>query len=334
MRNLFLEIKKRIKKLANGEYPIDFIVYKAFSKQKEISKSFPFTIYRIVEKKIKQIGCAKELDLPTYDGLDQSTHPTICKYNGIYYLAATPFPYGNDLYENPCVYKSKDGEHFAPIEGGYPLVKPSEHDQLIYLSDPYLYVEKDKLCLIYRECAYYDNDSYIANLYKIEMDKEDKWSKPVKIFECCSGAMSPCLTTEGEKQFLYYVSFSGNNTILMKKSIDDDEEETVLVEGIPFDMMLWHIDIFRMEDSTVTGLFTIAADHYGSKARLFVAKQENGKWIVGNEIIFDEQLITKMYKASMVQLNDASYRLYVSLRRKDRKWKIYYVDYFRFQDYI
>ena len=331
---MFLGIKKRIKKLTNGEYPLDFIVYKTFTKQRVISKSFPFAIYRIVEKRMKQIGCGKELNLPTYDGLNQSTHPTICKYNDLFYLASTPFPYGNDLYENPCVYKSDDGKCFVPVEGGFPIVKPNEHKQLIYLSDPYLYSEGNNLCLIYRECAYYDKVSYNAILYKMEMDKEEKWSKPVKIFESRSGAMSPCVINEGGSQFLYYVSFSGKKTELIKKCVDDDAEQIVPVYKIPLDMMLWHMDMFTVEENKVFGLFTMAADHYGSKARLFVAKQNNGSWIVGKEIIFNEQLITKMYKASIVQINDGSYRLYVSLRRKDRKWKIYYVDNFRFQDYV
>lgn len=331
---MFSGIKIRIAKLISGDYPLDYIIYRIFTRDRVISDSFPKKLYNLLGRKQIQIGNARELLIKTYDGLDQATHPSVCKFNGRYYLAVTPFPYGNDFYENPCLYKSKDGESFFPIDGCYPIVQPHKHDKLIYLSDPYLYTEDEKLKLIYRECSYYNKDQYKASIYSIELHPGIKRIEPTKLFDSETGGMSPCVILEDDDKYIYYVSFEGQHTSLKKKRFNSSGEYDVQVDGIPSDLMLWHIDIFIAEDNNTIGLFTMSTDHFGSGARLFVATNRDGIWTIGKEIFFDKKLITKMYKSCVARMDDGSFRLYVSVRRKDRKWKIYYLDRFKYQNYL
>lgn len=44
------------------------------------------------------------VDLPTCDGSGQACHPTTAVFCGKTYLACTPYPYGVEFYENPCLY--------------------------------------------------------------------------------------------------------------------------------------------------------------------------------------------------------------------------------------
>lgn len=43
------------------------------------------------------------LRLPTYDGSGQACHPTVSVFQGKTFMACTPYPYGQDFYENPCL---------------------------------------------------------------------------------------------------------------------------------------------------------------------------------------------------------------------------------------
>ena len=47
----------------------------------------------------------QEFYLETYDGSNQAVHPDVTYFNGEYWLAATPYPYGMEEYENPCLYR-------------------------------------------------------------------------------------------------------------------------------------------------------------------------------------------------------------------------------------
>ncbi|KEI76749.1 hypothetical protein CF095_05680 [Clostridium botulinum] len=62
------------------------------------------------------------LDIKTYDGSNQLTHPDILyDKNGIfnhkYWLAFTPYPYYNDKLENPSIVVSEDGKKFVETKG-------------------------------------------------------------------------------------------------------------------------------------------------------------------------------------------------------------------------
>ena len=55
---------------------------------------------------------------PTYDGSNQAVHPSVIyvkdRFNGFkYWMAITPYPNGNDDYENPQILVSNDGVNFT-----------------------------------------------------------------------------------------------------------------------------------------------------------------------------------------------------------------------------
>lgn len=92
------------------------------------------------------------LTLATYESSGQAVHPDVVRAHGAttgFWLAITPYPNGNTLYENPSIFRSKDAATWTVPAGAVnPVVKP---EVPIYLSDPDMVVNNDqKLWLYYR----------------------------------------------------------------------------------------------------------------------------------------------------------------------------------------
>ena len=331
---MFKTIKIRIQRMLGGEYPLHFLIYKLYLKNNIISNKFPYKLYRLLSGKSVSLGSASELMIETYDRLGQATHPSVVSFKDNYYLACTPFPYGNDYYENPCLYRGENGELFRPIEGLCPIALPQSHDKLVYLSDPFLFVEEKELRLLYRECLYSSKQDYEAVIYEMTSADDITWSEPSRLFSSKRGAMSPCILKKDGTEFLYLVMFENEKTSLYRTNIYGQEETRIRIQNEPNNMMLWHLDFFEDADNTI-GLFTYSTDHFGSNSKLFLATQNtNGSWEVHKEIILDNRYVKKMYKSCVVELDDGTRNLYVSLRRKDRKWKIYLLKQFDYKIYL
>jgi hypothetical protein len=102
------------------------------------------------------VGEPAILSVPTYEGTGQSVHPDMVVFpdawNGArYWMAMTPYPGGNAMFENPSILNSADGLELAIPPGvKNPIVKPI--NQPDYNSDPDLVydVVRHELVLSYR----------------------------------------------------------------------------------------------------------------------------------------------------------------------------------------
>lgn len=323
---------KRFLKLVNGQYSLAFIVYKLFSKGNCIPENYPYKLYRLLlGNKFDIIGDFCRLKIETYDGLNQTVHPSVTLYDNKFILAITPFPYGNDYYENPCLYQSEDGISYVPISNCQPIAYPNKCENLIYLSDPVVFREDDGLHLIYRECRYTDKSNYITNYYEVCSNNLKEWSEPLLIYSSQRGAMSPSFISISEVPYLYYVLFDENNSTGLyrkeKKSVNSKEEK-LIVNGIPEGYMLWHIDICYWRNHYY-GLFTLSLDYSGRGACLFLSESDDAiEWNIIKEIVVDQsrKKITKTYKACFVIKKNDVCDIYVSLRRIDRIWSTYKIE--------
>ena len=101
-------------------------------------------IYHRNIKDYKKEG-VRDFLLDTYDGGGQAVHPDIVYYNNLYWLTITPYPYGMEEYENPCLYQGKNLNNLALPKG--PIAVQKEHTQGVHLSDPCFAVDDNKLYL-------------------------------------------------------------------------------------------------------------------------------------------------------------------------------------------
>jgi hypothetical protein len=121
------------------------------------------------------------LPLASYEGSGQLVHPDIARVPaswgvGPFWLAATPFPSSNALFENPSLFVGSSLTAFdVPAGVKNPLVKPDSG----YLSDPDMVFDPDAqvLSLYYRKVA-------LSNeIWLIRSGDGVSWSAPILVVE-------------------------------------------------------------------------------------------------------------------------------------------------------
>lgn len=155
-----------------------------------------------------------QLVVPTADNSGEAVHPDVVRFPSPwhgweYWMAFTPFPKGNEAFENPSIVVSHDGLRWQPPAGlTNPLAKtPSQKG---YNSDPDLTydVAGDRLILIYREVTPSKN-----LIWSLASTDGIHWTKPVLVFERPNhGIVSPSVTfTAAGTPALWYVDAGSKN---------------------------------------------------------------------------------------------------------------------------
>ena len=126
---------------------------------------------------LKNAVCPQHI--PTYDGSDQSTHPSVLRFDApwhgyLYWMAMTPYPYNNDGLEDPSILVSNDAQTWIVPEGLTnpltPAPKPGHNCdvELVYNK------ERDELWLYYVEA-----DDIVQSWVKLMRSADGvHWTKP------------------------------------------------------------------------------------------------------------------------------------------------------------
>jgi len=103
-----------------------YLYSKFFRFNKTVPNCIAKAIGRKNKKELLKLRENKPLFIPTYDGSGQAVHPDILYWKDQYWMTCTPYPYGVDTYENPCIYTSKDNYNWQVPDGCInPLAYPS-----------------------------------------------------------------------------------------------------------------------------------------------------------------------------------------------------------------
>ncbi|MFL0270299.1 cell wall-binding repeat-containing protein [Candidatus Clostridium radicumherbarum] len=273
------------------------------------------------------------LNISTYDGSNQSVHPKVLYFsngwNGWkYWMVYTPYPNGNDMFENPSVTCSNDGVNWiAPKTLINPLVdaplEKGEHN-----SDPHLVYNYDtqELELWYRY-TYFDNEDRI---YRITTKNGSNWTKPelVLTFENQEHCYSPVVLYENKEYKLFYVN--EKYEIISKKSIDAKSwyGDTNVNLKMQDPYLPWHLDIVHTDigyEAVVTAfkdgerrlnnmqlIWAVSEDgiNYNNSQTILMPSYSNTAW--------DNKQI---YRSTFVKV-DGVYKLFYSAMDKNIKWHI------------
>ena len=135
------------------------------------------------------------LEIPTYDGSGQLTHPSVLYFpegwnNHKYWVAATPYPYSDDRYENPSIYYfDTPGENWkVPAKLTNPVVP---QPTVGFNSDPCLTYNKTSDELY---CFYRDYNSTDLNIQYCIIKSSDGilWSSPILLYNITSNKPVLC----------------------------------------------------------------------------------------------------------------------------------------------
>ncbi len=125
------------------------------------------------------------LDIPTYDGKNQCTHPDVIEFTEPwqcykYWMVMTPYPDYNQRYENPSVVASNDGRSWEVPPGLTNPIVPAPLPEQDYHNDPEI-VYHD----VYNELwIYYQLVNSRDNQIEVKLTKSSDgahWSKPINI---------------------------------------------------------------------------------------------------------------------------------------------------------
>ena len=223
--------------------------------------------------------------LPTYEGSGQAIHPAIVYFaNGWhgyrYWLAMTPLPNGNGVYQNPSILVSNDGATWAAPTG---LTNPVASTTTGNLADPDLYYDAatDQLWL------YYINEASPTQYLRRKTSTDGvTWSAEQTVFNMPSYQfLSPAVEKIGNTYYLWYVNAGAagcsatSTTVEYRTSTDGLNWSAAQTAGItqpgyyPF-----HVEVIRVPSKNEYWMLSMAypAGSNCSNTVLYFARSTNG----------------------------------------------------------
>ena len=196
------------------------------------------------------------LGLKNYLGNTQNVHPKVLYFESgfgghTYWMCYTPYPYSDDINENPCVAYSDDGYTWKNISGN-PLDTAEAPN---YNSDGHLVYRADTgvMELWYR---YFERDSEIKTMYRMTSTDGVTWSAKelIKTFSASEDCASQAVIFDGTNYLIWGVS--AGTTIDFYTAPANDVTSWTKVRTLNtayYDgstrVYPWHIDVI-IEDNT------------------------------------------------------------------------------------
>lgn len=291
-RTYAIKIFGLIKTLRNPS----FFVYRIFHYMNRfVPKKCAARIYRKNMKEYQQEGINDYL-LETYEGSGQAVHPDMAFWKDKYWLAVTPYPYGMEEYENPCIYYGDSLDNLITPKG--PIAVQHKHTQGLHLSDPCFAVDGDQFYCYYRES---ERKGIVEEntIWGVRYNESDKnWSEPELIMDSVDDKiLSPAMVFKapGVLTTFFVSTLNGRYSLVSTKTkgaLTDITEHHII--GMPNNYELWHIGISKIKDiypkaidsSELSGLFLAKAKEKKGRMKLFEVRN-NGldtNWQIIKEI--------------------------------------------------
>ena len=168
-----------------------------------------------------------QMNLPTYDGSGQTTHPDVVYVPGgfgtgnwSYWMVATPYTFDNYAVENPSLYVSNDGTHWVVPNGvTNPIVPVS--DNSYFNADPDMLYYQGQLWLFYKQ------NSMDPFVYRVNLTRSSDgihWSMPVTVLKTDrteplgDTITSPAISVNEQGFTMWYVIHSTNTSGIFKRN--------------------------------------------------------------------------------------------------------------------
>lgn len=287
---------------------------------------------------LSTLGEPTLLTIPTYTGGGQCTHPSVIYiedgFAGYkYWMGMTPYPNGNDDYENPSLVASNDGINWEVPSGiTNPLApKPSHHNSDV--------------------CLAWDETNRILYLYYIEMltdithtmyrfpitENPLTVGTKVQCLQDSSYLLSPAIIKEGENNWILWI-FRGN-TLYRYFSLDGKTWTNDVPVGIygPSGERIyktltpWHLSVSKFNDKYLmlacafpVGSSSAYTDlYYAIVDDKYSALDFNPVAILTEFAGWGER---EVYQSCLVHMENGTYRIYISAATSLSVWRIGYAD--------
>lgn len=266
------------------------------------------------------------LQISTPDGSGQVVHPDVAFEPGgflgyPYWMACTPYPYGQDRDENPVVRVSHDGRQWQVFPGAPdPVISPPEGSAWHY-ADTDLVIYNKMLHLFFISAVRGGSGTTFSMMTSMD---GVHWTPPLDIYRGEWG-VSPSVIVDKEGRWsLWYVwrdALSHPQQSLMFRRAG--EHPTTLgapalcVIDIP-DHIVWHIDVIAVDGGYEALVAAFPSGTDPSRSRLFHAHSSDGfrftqsfrrSLLKPTWLGWDNRMI---YRSTFIKRPDSTYQLWYS----------------------
>ncbi len=198
----------------------------------------------------------RRLTLRTYEGSGQVVHPDVVAApdlpGGPFWLAVTPYPNSREKFENPSIYRSRDGLVWEePKAALNPIVPrpPFGHN-----CDPDLVRDRGRFTLLYLETQreeFRPDSSSFQKLLRVTSADGVEWSPPATLLHWDLDRdpfyLSPCLVRVDDAWRLYLVEPKERRIVWMPSTDGAafGPPGGELATGLP-GVRPWHLDVFEV----------------------------------------------------------------------------------------
>lgn len=274
------------------------------------------------------------LTVPTYEGSGQLVHPDVLDmeqeigpgqvWNGFrYWMAFTPYPFSNDIYENPCILASADGDTWVLPSGATNPITPLP-EGADYHSDPDLILSQDGSRLY---CFYRRTGGGATTLYRKSSTDGVTWSSETTVYVMVGTELAPSIVWDGT-QYRIYIS-RGTATGFLYRTLADLDATVVselvacAVAGIT-PRNYWHSNVIR----TPTGEYQAVFQTYPIPGALRFGLSADGvSWAVADTPFLEVDaglswVDRDIYRSSLVRTGPSTWDLWYPGQSAAGAWRL------------
>lgn len=261
-------------------------------------------------------------------GNSQNMHPKVLYIpNGVgghkYWMAYTPYDFGDVKHENPCIAYSDDGYSWTDIAAN-PLANTDGEADTVYFSDTHLVYTGSRL-----ECWYRKADGYTETIYRRNSPNGINWTEPETIYTVTingNALLSPVIIYDNptHKYRIWVVNSANGYHIDYYEAPSTDIGNWILIRSTTLEYVyngttytVWHIDI-----SYIDGKYILIAMCKGTPWCIFMATSDDNITYTTPEILLypnnADDWDAEMYRSCVIK-TDSDYRIYYSAR-----WRLIY----------
>ncbi|MBV7271743.1 cell wall-binding repeat-containing protein [Clostridium sp. PL3] len=279
------------------------------------------------------INAKDYLDTVSYDGSNQGCHPKVLyfpdQWSGWkYWMVFTPYPNGDDKYENPSILVSQTGhEWFTPYGLVNPVVSGLNQSDC-HLSDPHiLFNQGNKTLELWYRATYYNNEDRIM---RVTSKDGVKWSEPEKMvsFYGVKECLSPTVIFEDNKYKMWYVS---EELKCMYIQSGDGKHWTSPKEvklNLTDSYVPWHLDLIKTDLSyeILVSAFKLKEAALNNRVLMWGTSEDGLNFNNLTTVLIPTQNDNswdnkQIYRSSFVKVNGV-YKVFYSAMNKKNQWHI------------
>lgn len=312
---VFLYFKKGIVLLSKLGNPAYFLYWLLHYLKKSMPLSLATHIARVNLGQYKKDDIV-EIVVDTYDGSGQCVHPDVIEWNGKVFLTITPYPYGMEEYENPCVYSGNSLTALKCMQGN-PLDKPAYQEYGYHLSDPCFASDGVDLYCAYRVTKRESQDVVVNKILWKKYIGVNTWAEEQCLMESKeTQILSPAILFSKGEMVMYHVDSTENDSSIVYTIYDEKygiiTSKKLCCNNLPEDYYIWHIGLefengkkFDDGSQKIKGVFLLRGKKNSSEYKIYRAASQGvgQEWCIEWEYQFNANLQNVMklpYKSCFV----------------------------------